>query len=108
MVIISLTEADIPVLQKAVCQRFAMPKQMVNAIVKAMIDKGWAALKVSEQDRRSRELCLTPEGRTVAARIVQELQTHEMQVWEKLGREQAEQLIEYTPLYNRYFKEVND
>ena len=81
---------------------------MKPAIIKTLADKGWLELEVSEQDRRSRKLCLTAEGREQAAQIVQSLQEHEARVWLRLGVDRAEQLIEYTALYNRYFREVGD
>ena len=87
--------------------RFAIPKQTVNAIIKTLTDKGWLELKVSEQDRRSRKLSLTPEGSAQAAQIAQALQEHEAQVWLRLGLDRAEQLIEHTALYNRHFREVS-
>ena len=51
---------------------------------------------------------LTAEGREQAAQIVQSLQEHEARVWLRLEVDRAEQLIEYTALYNRYFREVGD
>lgn len=33
---------------------------------------------------------------------------HEARVWLRLEVDRAEQLIEYTALYNRYFREVGD
>ena len=98
LVILSIVEADGTVLQKDICQRFAIPK---------LTDKGWLELKVSEQDRRSRKLSLTPEGSAQAAQIAQALQEHEAQVWLRLGLDRAEQLIEHTALYNRHFREVS-
>lgn len=89
-------------------RRFTIPKQTVHAIIKTLADKGWLELEVSEQDRRSRKLCLTAEGREQAAQIVQSLQEHEARVWLRLEVDRAEQLIEYTALYNRYFREVGD
>ena len=80
LVILSIVEADGAVLQKDICQRFAIPKQTVNAIIKTLTDKGWLELKVSEQDRRSRKLSLTPKGSTQAVQIAQALQEHEAQV----------------------------
>lgn len=107
LVILSIVEADGAVLQKDICQRFAIPKQTVNAIIKTLTDKGWLELKVSEQDRRSRKLSLTPKGSTQAVQIAQALQEHEAQVWLRLGLDRAEQLIEHTALYNRPFREVS-
>ena len=98
LVILSIVEADGAVLQKDICQRFAIPKQTVNAIIKTLTDKGWLELKVSEQDRRSRKLSLTPKGSTQAVQIAQALQEHEAQVWLRLGLDRAEQLIEHTAL----------
>lgn len=40
LVILSIVEADGTVLQKDICQRFAIPKQTVNAIIKTLTDKG--------------------------------------------------------------------
>ena len=107
LVILSIVEADGAVLQKDICQRFAIPKQTVNAIIKTLTDKGWLELKVSEQDRRSRKLSLTPKGSTQAVQIAQALQEHEAQVWLRLGLDRAEQLIEHTALYNRRVREVS-
>ena len=104
--ILSVVEADGTVLQRDICQRFAIPKQTVNAIIKVLTDKGWLELRVSERDHRSRNLCLTSEGRAQAEQIAQALQEHEAQVWLRLGLDRAEQLIEHTSLYNRYFREV--
>lgn len=99
---------ELAVFQKDICRRFTIPKQTVHAIIKTLADKGWLELEVSEQDRRSRKLCLTAEGREQAAQIVQSLQEHEARVWLRLEVDRAEQLIEYTALYNRYFREVGD
>lgn len=107
LVILSIVEADGTVLQKDICQRFVIPKQTVNAIIKTLTDKGWLELKVSEQDRRSRNLCLTPVGSAQAAQIARALQEHEAQVWLRLGLDRAEQLIEHTALNNRHFREVS-
>lgn len=107
LVILSIVEADGTVLQKDICRRFVIPKQTVSAIIKTLTDRGWLELRVSEQDRRSRNLCLTPVGSAQAAQIAQALQEHEAQVWLRLGLDRAEQLIEHTALYNRHFREVS-
>ena len=108
LVVLSITETEEAVFQKDICRRSTIPKQTVHAIIKTLADKGWLELEVSEQDRRSRKLCLTAEGREQAAQIVQSLQEHEARVWLRLEVDRAEQLIEYTALYNRYFREVGD
>lgn len=108
LVVLSITETEEAVFQKDICRRFTIPKHTVHAIIKTLADKGWLELEVSEQDRRSRKLCLTAEGREQAAQIVQSLQEHEARVWLRLEVDRAEQLIEYTALYNRYFREVGD
>lgn len=107
LVILSIVETDGTVLQKDICRRFVIPKQTVRAIIKTLTDRGWLELRVSEQDRRSRNLCLTPVGSAQAAQIAQALQEHEAQVWLRLGLDRAEQLIAHTALYNRHFREVS-
>lgn len=107
LVILSIVETDGTALQKDICQRFAIPKQTISAIIKTLTNKGWLELKVLEQDRRSRRLCLTSEGSARAEQIAQAIQEHEAQVWLRLGLDRAEQLIEHTALYNRHFGEVS-
>lgn len=107
LVILSIVETDGTALQKDICQRFAIPKQTISAIIKTLTNKGWLELKVLEQDRRSRRLCLTSEGSARAEQIAQAIQEHEAQVWLRLGLDRAEQLIEYTALYNWHFGEVS-
>lgn len=107
LVILSIVEDNGMVLQKDICRRFAIPKQTISAIIKTLRNKGWLELKVLEQDRRGRRLCLTSEGSARAEQIAQTLQEHEAQVWLRLGLDRAEQLIEYTALYNRHFGEVS-
>ena len=71
LVVLSITETEEAVFQKDICRRFTIPKQTVHAIIKTLADKGWLELEVSEQDRRSRKLCSTAQGREQAAQIVQ-------------------------------------
>lgn len=108
LVILSIVETEGGVLQKDICRKYAIPKQTVSAIIKALTDKAWLEPRVSHKDRRSRELHLTERGKEQTDRIARELQDHEAKVWFQLGLDRAEQLIEYTSLYNRFFREVSD
>lgn len=108
LVVLSITETEEAVFQKDICRRFYDSKADCACHYQNLGRQGWLELEVSEQDRRSRKLCLTAEGREQAAQIVQSLQEHEARVWLRLEVDRAEQLIEYTALYNRYFREVGD
>lgn len=85
LVVLSITETEEACSKRTFAGVFTIPKQTVHAIIKTLADKGWLELEVSEQDRRSRKLCLTAEGREQAAQIVQSLQEHEARVWAPVG-----------------------
>lgn len=56
--------------QKHICQEWLLPKQTVNTLCKALMDKGYIETVAHDGDQREKRLILTAEGRAAAAAMV--------------------------------------
>lgn len=104
LVILSLTEG--PCSQKEICQKWQIPKQTVNSILKNFLRNHWAELTPAIEDKRNKIILLTKEGRAYMEPLSQKLTDCECAVWEKLGEERQKALMETTALYNKLFREA--
>ncbi len=107
LTILSVTEAQTPCTQKDICDQWILPKQTVNSVLANLVKRGWVRLSPSPKDRRNKEILLTGEGKIAAAKIAGDLQEKENAVWLKLGKKRADEMLENTAIYNRFFKEEN-
>lgn len=80
-----------------------MPKQTVHSILKNFEKKNWVILKIQEKDHRNKVISLTRAGYEFAKVVMRDLQQHEGMVWEKLGEQRRQDLLENTTLYLKYF-----
>lgn len=106
LVLLSLLETPDRCTQKKICEQWILPKQTVHCILQGLLNREWIFLQSSQNDRRSKEILFTPEGKRQAERICRALQKQELFVWSKLGADRASALLELTALYNQYFKEA--
>lgn len=104
LVILSLTEG--PCSQKEICQKWQIPKQTVNSILKNFLRNNWVELIPAKEDKRNKIILLTQEGRAYMEPLAQKLADCECAVWEKLGEERQKALMEATALYNKFFREA--
>lgn len=94
--------------QKIICDQWAFPKQTVHGILKNFQKKGWVCLLTQAQDKRNKRIVFTPEGEKAAKTLIESLEQQEKIVWEKMGIEKTQSLLENTSLYNRYFQEAEE
>ena len=85
--------------QKCIAERCFLPRQTVNSIVTQFFRRGWIEMKERAEDRRTKEIRLTPEGETFASRTLQGIRESERQAMGELSEEQRRQLLETTRLY---------
>lgn len=104
LVILSLTEG--PCSQKEICQKWQIPKQTVNSILKNFLQNNWVKLTPAKEDKRNKIILLTQEGRAYMEPLAQKLADCECTVWVKLGEERRKALMEGTALYNKFFREA--
>ncbi|WP_303974102.1 MarR family winged helix-turn-helix transcriptional regulator [Streptococcus merionis] len=92
--------------QKTLCDRTYSTKQVVYAIIQNYIQKGYAKLKNSASDKRSKLVVLTEEGRAYAAEIVAPLDAMEEKAMAQLTIEQIEALFAATACFTQYLGEL--
>lgn len=107
LVLLSLWEGKEPCTQKQICEQWTLPKQTVHSTLRNFRERGWISFHVLENDRRNKGVCFTPSGSVFAGEVMEALQALECRVWERLGEEKGNALLESTSLYVTYFKEEN-
>ncbi len=106
LVALSLVEQPQGCRQKDICDRWALPKQTVNSLLKHWQQQDWVVFTPDETDRRARRVTLTPQGLAYAGEIARQLIRTENQVWRRLGEEDSRELLTATARYNQYFREA--
>lgn len=79
--------------QKDIVGKYGMPKQTVNTVITDLQKKGYIRLTPDENDKRSKIIILTDEGRRYAENIVNPLLNCEKEVLAQMGEERVEMLI---------------
>lgn len=107
LVLLSLGEGKEPCTQKRICEQWTLPKQTVHSILRNFLERGWVSFHVLEDDKRNKGIAFTPAGSAFAGEVIDKLQSLECRVWERLGEEKGNALLESTMLYVSYFREEN-
>ena len=104
MVLLALAEGERT--QARICEQWSMSKQTVHSILRQFQTKGWVTLEERPEDRRSKAVRLTPAGEAAALPLYAEMTAHEKKVWQALGEEAVDALMELQARYIRAFREV--
>ena len=80
--------------QAELCRRLHLSKQTVASVVDSLEKRGLALRRASETDRRTREVCLTGEGRAAARALSEALRRFERRAFAMLPPEERHALVE--------------
>lgn len=83
----SLYENENGCTQGEICDRWILPKQTVNTILKGFEDKGYVYFVKKSEDGRCKRVLLTDEGRAYADSIVGELNKIENNIFSMMGED---------------------
>lgn len=92
--------------QKKISQRWMIPKQTTNMVLKEFDRKGFVRLLPMEKDRRNKYICFTDEGKEYADEIISNLRKVELAVIEKMGIEKMVQMNKNMELYVKLFGKI--
>lgn len=92
--------------QKKISQRWRIPKQTVNAVLKDYKRKGYVELFPMQEDERNKRIQFTPEGKKYADEIISRLRNVEMFVSEEMGTWRMEQLNDNMTMFVTLFSEA--
>jgi len=109
MVLQHLLDSEKPQTQKEVCNTLGLPKQLVNSIIKTFWEQGFVRLKEAK-DRRNKDIIVTDEGRTYAAKILRPLDDAESAAWDSFTDDEiiylSKSLEKYTDTFEGILKNI--
>ena len=105
LILSSLYESEEACTQKSLSQKWSIPKQTVNSVLKKFIEDGYVELITSKEDKRNKLLKLTKSGRIYAEGIVTELQEKELFVIEHAGLSNIKQMNDIGDSFLKFFRE---
>lgn len=93
--------------QKFICQKWGIPKQTVNTILKGFESQGYVKLISLDEDKRNKEIRLTTEGKQYAESIINKLQEKELHVMNEIGFEQMKTMNQIHAMFINFMKKKN-
>nr|WP_294493585.1 MarR family transcriptional regulator [uncultured Mediterraneibacter sp.] len=90
--------------QKTICEKTFLPRQTVNTIITGFYKKRWIILQELPEDRRTKTIHLTEDGKEYARKIIPQIQKAELEAMEKLTEEQRKALLEGIRIYRDAFR----
>ena len=91
--------------QKGLSEKFGLPKQAVNSIIKSFWEQGYVELKEAK-DRRNKEIFLTDKGRVHAREITGQFEAMEAKVWERFTIEEMTIFADFMEIFEKSLEEV--
>lgn len=90
--------------QKAICEKTFLPKQTVNTVITGFYKKGWVTLVEDKNDRRTKLISLTAEGKSYAEKVIPQISSAEREAMGSLTEEQRGALLEGMRNYGKAFR----
>ncbi len=92
--------------QKKISQRWLIPKQTINMVLKDFERRGFTKLFPMPEDKRNKIIRFTKTGKEYADTIISELRKVELFTVEKIGIERMQQLNENMALFVDLFSKA--
>lgn len=90
--------------QKEISQKWCIPKQTINTILKDLEAQGYLELTAMAQDKRNKQIELTSKGRLFADRIITQVQEKELYVIRQMGLERMKSMNDDLELFISLFR----
>ena len=90
--------------QKEISQKWCIPKQTINTILKDLEAQGYLELTAMAQDKRNKRIELTSKGRLFADRIITQVQEKELYVIRQMGLERMKSMNDGLELFISLFR----
>ena len=96
--------------QKTLVNKFKAPKQTINSAIMNLKDKGYIELRTDEDDKRAKNLYLTPDGELRRREVLVPIEEANRAMYEDLGEENIREITRYLELLldsisNNFMKE---
>lgn len=94
--------------QKKISQRWLIPKQTINMVLKDFENKGFAKMLTMQTDKRNKLIRLTAAGKEYADKIISELRKVEISAIEQMGIERVKCLNDDAALFLELLRKAGD
>ena len=101
----SFYEGDGACTQKMISEKWCIPKQTVNTILKDFQKKGYVEMLSMPEDKRNKLICLTETGKLFSDDIIKKLHEKEIYVIKKMGLNNIKNMNDNTELFIKLFRE---
>lgn len=91
--------------QKMISEKWCIPKQIVNTILKDFQKKGYVEMFSMPEDKRNKLIRLTETGEKFTNEIIEKLQKKEFYVIEKMGLDNIKNMNDNTELFINLFRQ---
>ena len=85
--------------QKTICERTALPKQNVNAMIKRFVEDGLVELALDEGDRRNKTIRLTEKGIKLHQSVIPRMREAEVAAMQMLPQTEQDEMIRALKTY---------
>ena len=103
LILYSFYDEETPT-QKSISQKWMIPKQTVNTILKDYMQKSFIEAVSMPEDKRNKLLKLTAEGKAYADKITGKLQEKELFVMREMGMENMIRMNDMMELFIGLFR----
>ena len=103
LVLSAIAEGGANCTQRKISQRWLIPKQTVNMVLKELQQKGFVEMVPVQEDKRNKQIRFTPAGSEYADGILSELRKVELYAIGKMGIEQMKQMNDSMALFVSLF-----
>lgn len=104
LVLYSFYENDGNCTQKAISEKWNIPKQTVNTILKDFLSCGYVEMFSMPEDKRNKIVRLTESGKNFAQNVIGKLHEKEIYVLKKMGFKNIKNLNDNLESFIRLFK----
>ena len=91
--------------QKEISEKFQMPKQSVNNVIRDLEKKEFVRLEQSTDDNRKKIVTLTTKGREYAENAIAPFSNLDKKVFKRMGKEAFQTLMDGLNAYENALKE---
>ncbi|MCL2404741.1 MAG: winged helix-turn-helix transcriptional regulator [Defluviitaleaceae bacterium] len=91
--------------QKDLCEKLALPKQLVNTIIKSFWEQEYVELKEAK-DRRNKNIILTDKGKSYTQGILHCMQDAEDRAWECFTDDEVISFVNSLEKYAKSFERI--
>lgn len=104
LVLYSLYKSKEDCTQKSISQKWSIPKQTINTILKDFAAKGYIELLADKEDKRNKLLKLTSTGKAYAGEIIEALHKRELFAIDRMGLDNITRMNNDTELFISLFR----